>query len=437
MQMETLAVKNDVKATDFFVRDKADQKPLDQIGVALLTGGCDPHYMFGLATGLIPQGVCVDVVGSSEMDTPEIRNTPGLNFLNFRGDQNPNASILTKVSRILRYYARLFRYAGRSKAEIFHILWNNKFQFFDRTLLMLYYKMRGKKITLTAHNVNDGRRDQCDSWFNRLTLRIQYHLVDHIFVHTQKMKKELIQDFGVREKAVTVIPFGINNAVPHTSLTCAEAKQRLGIGKDEKVILFFGNIRPYKGLEYLVAAFQRLVADHADYRLIIAGRLFKGAESYWAEIQQTIQNLPVPGRIIVKSEFIQDEETELYFKASDVLALPYTEIFQSGILLLGYSFGLPVVATDVGSFREDIIEGTTGFVCNPCDPADMADAFETYFQSELFKNLNNSRREIRSYAEERYSWQTIAGLTRNVYAALKGELPCGSLNLLSNRPSDP
>ena len=421
MRMETLAVNNNLKPVDFLVQDKTDRKPLEQIRAALLTGGSDPHYMFGLATGLIPKGVCLDVVGSSEMDTPEIRNTPGLNFLNFRGDQNPNASLLAKVLRILRYYGRLMRYAGQAKPEIFHILWNNKFQFFDRTLLMLYYKMRGKKITLTAHNINDGRRDQCDSWFNRLTLRIQYQLVDHIFVHTRKMKKELIEDFGVREEAVTVIPYGINNAVPQTSLTPAEAKQRLGIDKDEKVILFFGNIRPYKGLEYLVAAFQRLVADHPEYRLIIAGRLFKGAENYWMGIEQAIRSLPVEGRVIVKSEFIPDEETELYFKASDVLALPYTEIFQSGILLLGYSFGLPVVATDVGSFREDVIEGRTGFVCRPCDAADMADAIRKYFQSELFRTLNNRRREIKSYAEEFHSWHTVAGLTRNVYAGLLKE----------------
>ena len=419
--METLAVKNDLNPADFLVQDKTDWKPLGQIGAALLTGGSDPHYTFGLAKSLIPQGVCVDVVGSSEMDTPEMHNTAGLNFLNFRGDQNPNASFLTKVSRILRYYARLMRYAGHAKPEIFHILWNNKFQFFDRTFLMLYYKMRGKKITLTAHNINDGRRDQCDSWFNRLTLRIQYHLVDHIFVHTRKMKKELIEDFGVREQAVTVIPYGINNAVPHTDLTPAEAKRLLGISKDEKVVLFFGNIRPYKGLEYLVAAFRRLVADHAEYRLIIAGRLFKGTENYWAEIQQAIRSLPVQGRVIVKSEFIQDEETELYFKASDVLALPYTEIFQSGILSLGYSFGLPVIATDVGSFREDVIEGTTGFVCSPRDPVDMSDAIETYFQSELFKNLNRRRQEIKDYAEEHYSWQSVAGLTCNVYAGLLKE----------------
>jgi beta-1,4-mannosyltransferase len=112
---------------------------------------------------------------------------------------------------------------------------------------MLYYRVVGKKIALTAHNVNQARRDGKDSWLNRITLRIQYRLCDHIFVHTHKMKDELCQDFGVAGKAVTVIRHPVNDAFPDTELTPAEAKRRLGLRDDEKAILFFGRIRPYKG----------------------------------------------------------------------------------------------------------------------------------------------------------------------------------------------
>ncbi len=94
---------------------------------------------------------------------------------------------------------------------------------------MLFYRLLGKRIVLTVHNVNAGRRDSKDTPLNRLTLRIQYRLADHIFVHTEKMKLELIEEFGVQGHRVTVIPFGINNAVPNTRLTPSEARQRLGI----------------------------------------------------------------------------------------------------------------------------------------------------------------------------------------------------------------
>ncbi len=192
------------------------------------------------------------------------------------------------MRRVLAYYARLIRYAASAQPRIFHILWNNKFEAFDRTLLTLYYRLLGKKLVLTVHNVNAGTRDGNDSWLNRVTLKIQYRLCDYLFVHTEKMKAELVQKFGVPESAVGVIPFGINNAAPNTALTPAEARQHLGIAADDKVMLFFGTIAPYKGLEYLVDAFQRIATDDPRYRLVIAGRPRKDGEQYWARIRESI-----------------------------------------------------------------------------------------------------------------------------------------------------
>jgi len=154
---------------------------------------------------------------------------------------------VTKTLRVLTYYAKLIRYAATAEPRIFHILWNNRFQSFDRTLLMLYYKLLGKTIVLTVHNVNAGKRDSTDTLFNRLTLRVQYRLADHFFVHTEQMKNELVREFGLQGARVSVIPFGINNAVPNTGLTSGEARQRLGLPDAERTILFFGNIAPYKG----------------------------------------------------------------------------------------------------------------------------------------------------------------------------------------------
>src|SRR5262249_2209252 len=161
-------------------------------------------------------------------------------------------------------------------------------------------------------NVNAGRRDSTDTLLNRLTLKIQYRLADHIFVHTDKMKRELLEGFDVPESTVSVIPYGINNAVPDTDLTPDQAKVRLGISHHKRTILFFGSIAPYKGVEYLVAAFQQIVTTHADYRLIIAGMPKKGSETYLEKIQETISCGMGRGRIIQKIAYIPDEETELY-----------------------------------------------------------------------------------------------------------------------------
>src|SRR5207249_6831539 len=123
-------------------------------------------------------------------------------------------------------------------------------------------------------------------------------------------------------------------------------------------------------------------------------------------------------RIIQRIEYIPDEATELYFKATDVLILPYTHVIQSGVLFLGYSFGLPVIAADVGSLKEEIIEGKTGFIFKPQDSSDLASKIEKYFKSDLFRNLEIRRPEIKTYANERYSWDKVAAITTAIYSEL-------------------
>ena len=97
------------------------------------------------------------------------------------------------------------------------------------------------------------------------------------------------------------------------------------------------------------------------------------------------------GEYCFRADYIPDDETEVYFKAADVLVLPYRHIYQSGVLFLGYSFGLPVLAADVGSLKDEIIEGKTGFVFRPEDPVDLAKTIEQYFASDLFTNLSSRR----------------------------------------------
>jgi D-inositol-3-phosphate glycosyltransferase len=391
------------------------------MAVALLTGGADRPYAFGLATALMSKGTALDLVANDELDGPEFHGKPDVNFLNLRGSQRQDVSFPRKVFRVSAYYAKLIRYAATARPKIFHILWNNKFETLDRTLLMLYYRFLGKKIVLTVHNVNAGRRDSKDTRLNRLTLGIQYQLADHIFVHTEKMRLELIEEFGVQPALVTVIPFGINNAVPNTRFSPRDARRKLGIRDGEKTILFFGNITPYKGLEYLVAAFNRILVRRDNYRLIIAGRP-KDCEKYWTAIRDDIRGEIQSDRILLRADFIPDDETEVYFKAADVAVLPYRHIYQSGVLFLAYSFGLPVIAADVGSLKDEIVEGTTGFLFTPEDPVDLAKAIERYFASDLYANLNNHRQEIRDYATERHSWDVVGELTRDVYGRLLGRM---------------
>jgi D-inositol-3-phosphate glycosyltransferase len=390
---------------------------MNGVRISLLTAGRDKPYALGLATALAATGVKIDFIGSDELDSPELRGNPQINFLNLRGDQSLDAGLLQKMARVLIYYLRLIFYAATATPKIFHILWNNKFETFDRTALMLYYKLLGKKIVFTAHNVNAAERDTNDSWLNRATLKFQYRLCDHIFVHTEKMKGELVSGFDVSANRVSVIPFGINNTAPNSDVTILEARKRLGLNGRDKTLLFFGNIAPYKGLEFLVEAFETIAKPDKDLRLVIAGRP-KGEEDYWRGLLEKINRSAVRDKMILKIEYVPDAEMEIYFKAADVLVLPYTHVFQSGVLFLGYSFGLPALAADVGSLKEEIIEGSTGFVFPAGNPAELARTIQNYFEGNLYRQLNFRRKEIRDFANDRYSWSKVAAITTAVYSKL-------------------
>jgi glycosyltransferase involved in cell wall biosynthesis len=207
--------------------------------------------------------------------------------------------------------------------------------------------------------------------------------------------------------------------VPNTALTGAAARRQLGLGERDKVILFFGYIAPYKGLEFLVAAFDELARGDKNYRLIIAGEPKTPKDKdYWKRIKETISRSTAGDQVIQKIEYVPDAETELYFKAADVLVLPYVHIFQSGVLFLSYSFGLPVIAADVGAMRDEIISGKTGDIFEPEKVPALAATLRKFFASDLYLELDRRRQAIRDYADEKYSWKKIAALTTAVYASV-------------------
>ncbi|MBW6504122.1 glycosyltransferase family 4 protein [bacterium] len=379
-----------------------------------MTGGGDRPYALGLLSCLLSKDIHVDFIGSDELFDRNLMNHPKVFFLNLRGDQRPDASRWNKIIRVAKYYRKLIEYAYKTDSGLFHIIWLNKFIYFDRVVMNYYYKVLGKKIVHTAHNIDQQERDGKSDILNRFTLRIMYNLLDHIFVHTKKMKGQLVEQFGVDEKKISVIPFGINDTIPTTHLTKIQARQKLEIRDGEKVLLFFGNIAPYKGLEYLVLAMPILKEKLGHIKLIIAGRV-KNCNSYWEKNQEMIVKNKLEDCVLARTEFIPDEDVEIYFKAADALILPYRSIYQSGVLFLSYNFGLPVIATDVGSLREDIIEGETGYLCPPEDPNSLALSIINYYESRLYKEIETNKYKIKNFAKEKYSWSKIGDITISAY----------------------
>jgi len=382
--------------------------------ITIIHSGGESTYLFGLVNGLSKiNGLGIDVI-DSDRSAGAFDNLQNVNYLNYRGSLDPNVPNSQKYKRIARYYLRLISYAAKSNSKILHIQWLNKFFFFDCTLLNIYYKLMGKKIVYTAHNINQSKRDNKDNLFNRLTLKFLYNIVDHIIVHNGRMKRELAGDFKISDDKISVNRIGLNMKVPKTGMTQIEARKLLNIPESKKLILFFGGINEYKGVDILIESFSKSIIERDDLLLLIAGQ--SRNDEYVMKLKQMIKKFNLGEKCISHFQFIPENEVEKYFMAADCLALPYRAIFQSGLHVLSYAYGLPVIATDVGSFRdEDVLEGETGFICNPEDINDLKDTILKYFDSILYKNLEGKRKQIIGWATSTYSWDEIALKTFEIY----------------------
>ncbi|MCH7973245.1 MAG: glycosyltransferase family 4 protein [Bacteroidetes bacterium] len=382
--------------------------------VTIIHAGGENSYLFGLVNGLSKiNNLIIDVI-DSERSVGLFQNLSNVNFYNFRPSLETKARLGKKVFRILSYYYKLAVYTMNTDSYILHIQWLNKFVLLDRTLLNLYYKLAGKKIVFTAHNINAKKRDNKDNFINRFSLRIHYKLVDHIIVHNRRMKDELIKDFNVNESKVSVIPIGLNIKVPQLDITKKQAIDYLNLPGSQKYILFFGGIIYYKGLDLLIKAVKLLLDECEQYHLIIAGE--PRDKVYYHSILELLKNSNIENNVTHKFCFIPDNEIPYYFIASDCCVLPYRNIFQSGVHVLSYSYGLPVIASDIGSFKdEDIIEGQTGYIFKPSDYHDLKLKLKSYFSSRLYNDLGEKRSFIKKWGREKYSWTDIGKSTLAVY----------------------
>jgi D-inositol-3-phosphate glycosyltransferase len=383
--------------------------------ISILNAGQQTDYLYGIVSGLsaIPS-LEIEVV-DSDSSVGVIDSFPRTTLFNLRGDNLSTQPLFIKVWNICKYYRRLLWYTAHTQSEIFHIQWENSISLFDRTVLILYYKLFGKKLVHTAHNINKDARDNRATFLRRISLKTMYHLMDCIIVHTQKMKEELCSFFHVSPEKVVVIAHGINNRIPRRGVSQKEARGKLGIELTAHAILFFGQIDEYKGVEKLIDAASLLVRENPAVVLMIAGKP-KRQMTYATQLKSQAANILPKSNVLFRLQFIPVDEVETYFAAADCLVLPYKRIYQSGVIFLAYRFGLPIIATDVGSFREDIIDGVTGFICKPDNAEDITEKLRRFFDSNLFRQGEQTHVRIIELAEQKYSWSTISRQTYEVYA---------------------
>jgi glycosyltransferase involved in cell wall biosynthesis len=186
-----------------------------------------------------------------------------------------------------------------------------------------------------------------------------------------------------------------------------EARTILGLPLDKKILLCFGFIRDYKGLDLAIQALQKL--DNS-YHLVIAGEVYGSFDKY----QKLIDDLNLNSRISVFSHYISDEQTSVFFSSADICLLPYKSATQSGIVAISYHFELPVIATRVGGLAEMIEPFGSGIMVNEINSDSIAKSikeFEAYNQNEVVANIQNYKKLA--------SWYSLANSIINFAKDLK------------------
>lgn len=382
--------------------------------VSILNGAGQSDYLYGLVSGLATTPVNKIKILDIDLAAPFFERIEKVNFQSVYRYQKKGTSRVKKAANILNYYFQQSRHLLTIQPRIIHFQWLDRYFFTDRILLPVLARLRGHKVILTVHNVNAGRRDKRDSFYNRFTLHMLYNLCNHLIVHTEKSKQELMDEFNVNPNKISIIKHGMNNMVSTKGISQETARNILKIGREQKVVLFFGNIDFYKGLDILIESLNYLSPSlKSEVTLLIAGN--SKSKDYLKHIHEQLDNSFLKERAIVHIMFIQDEDIETYFMAADCIVLPYREIYQSGVLFLAYNFGLPAVATRIGNFENDILPGKTGLLIENVEVKSMAETIEMYFNSPLFKDLINTRKQIREWSYRQFSWESIGEETFNLY----------------------
>jgi glycosyltransferase involved in cell wall biosynthesis len=357
-------------------------------------------YTGQLAAGLAARGVPVTIATADDhlyKPAPGVRvvsvfryvrgHSPAARFVR-RAGLGPLANGLRFLDSLPRLTVLARRY------PVTHI------QGFERPSLglaaMLALRLAGARLVYTAHNTFERSRGALDR------ARLLPALARQTIVHTEADRRRV-------SRPPTVIPHGhygaLADAAPATDP--ATARAGLGIGAEARVVLLFGVLRPDKGLNDLLDA----IVDAPAWHALIAGEDHGGL----AAAAKRLASPRLSGRVTVVEGFQPIDAVGRLFAAADVVALPYRQASQSGVLHLSYGFGKPVVAYPVGGLTEAVVPGVTGWVASEPSPPALASALREIGSLDREK-LFGLGLGLRRWAEQSFGWDEIARATEAVYA---------------------
>lgn len=263
------------------------------------------------------------------------------------------------------------------------------------TILRIAKNNKHSKVVCIADNVLPHEKRAGDTIFTKYFIKP----VDAFITMSEKVLTDL-KVFDSKKPAA-FIPHPLYDNFG-SKISPEEARRHLGIDLSKKVILFFGFIRKYKGLDLLLEAMALLKHDQPDLRLLIAGEFYDDRKMY----EEQIEKLQIKDQLILKTNFIADSEIKYYLCAADLVVQPYRNATQSGVTPLAYHFEIPMLVTNVGGLPAMVPDGIAGLVTEP-SAEDIAKGIKEYFIKGRQFFMPGLTEEKKKYSWEKMSQQII------------------------------
>jgi glycosyltransferase involved in cell wall biosynthesis len=255
--------------------------------------------------------------------------------------------------------------------------WNPFFGFSFGTIANLLTIISKIKICFLCHNVLPHE----STFLDQALIKYSFLNTQHFIVHSEEDRRNIL---SFKPNAIV-----FKNLHPtytifsnYSFYNKEESKKKLNIAVNKKIILFFGFIRPYKGLKYLLYAMKKVVKS-VDCTLLIVGEFYESKKFYLS----LIEKLELTDNIIIIDKYVNNEDVPLFFCSSDVVVLPYINATQSGIIQIAFGLNRPVITTNVGGLSEAVNDGKTGFVVDPESPDALHEAIIKYFNGNYEKKF--------------------------------------------------
>lgn len=375
-----------------------------------------PYYNASLCEALSSLGLNIELITSvflfEDLEKPKCYREERVFFRLIRGDRRQWFRDHARIRRALKMISypvglwRVWRMLSRRTPSVLHIQMV-PIPVLDAFLLRRL-RRKGWRIVYTAHDVVSELRKP----MRRRRTRKIYRYTDAVIVHTAGLAQKLKEDSSDVVRRICTIPEGVSAFPMYASLTKAEARLGLGINPKSPVVLFFGMIKPYKGLEYLLSAWRKVHGAFPEARLLVVGVLME----FRPPISRLIDSLGIRDSVVVRLGYVPRSEVHPFFVAADAVALPYTEISTSGIVPVSYRFARPVIATSAGAMADIVIDGETGFVVPPDSADALADVICRGFLD--LDALAAMGAHARTWFENEHNWTDIAQQTAMLYRSL-------------------